>query len=151
MCVVQVKDSDTLTSVAARFDTTPSELAKMNRLATRLVFPGQVLFVPDRRRRAASGGSGAGSGAGSGSAGDSAEAADGSGSGPGSLDGQASIGESDDDVLGDPSPLSASPTARTLPQDTANENAHHGKPFFPAFFLRLFFPPFFSFLYRRKC
>ncbi|XP_034232568.1 nuclear receptor coactivator 7 isoform X15 [Thrips palmi] len=44
-----VKASDTLTSVAARFDTTPSELAKMNRLATRLVFPGQVLFVPDKK------------------------------------------------------------------------------------------------------
>lgn len=47
--VLQVKASDTLTSVAARFDTTPSELAKMNRLATRLVFPGQVLYVPDKR------------------------------------------------------------------------------------------------------
>lgn len=47
--LLQVKASDTLTSVAARFDTTPSELAKMNRLATRLVFPGQVLFVPDKR------------------------------------------------------------------------------------------------------
>lgn len=44
-----MKASDTLTSVAARFDTTPSELAKMNRLATRLVFPGQVLYVPDKR------------------------------------------------------------------------------------------------------
>ncbi|KAK3913640.1 Oxidation resistance protein 1 [Frankliniella fusca] len=53
-----VKASDTLTSVAARFDTTPSELAKMNRLATRLVFPGQVLYVPDKRP----GGAGPGAG-----------------------------------------------------------------------------------------
>ncbi|GLH04465.1 Oxidation resistance protein 1, partial [Gryllus bimaculatus] len=41
-----VSAHDTLTSVAARFDTTPSELAEINRLATRLVFPGQVLQVP---------------------------------------------------------------------------------------------------------
>lgn len=38
--------SDTLTSVAARFDTTPSELCKINRLAARTVFPGQVIRVP---------------------------------------------------------------------------------------------------------
>lgn len=41
-----VKDSDTLESIAAFFDTTPSELKKLNRLASRLIFPGQVLFVP---------------------------------------------------------------------------------------------------------
>ncbi|XP_067014093.2 oxidation resistance protein 1 isoform X2 [Anabrus simplex] len=41
-----VAASDTLTSVAARFDTTPSELAEINRLNTRLLFPGQVLQVP---------------------------------------------------------------------------------------------------------
>lgn len=41
--------NDTLTSVAARFDTTPSELAKLNRLGARLIFPGQVLQVPLRK------------------------------------------------------------------------------------------------------
>ncbi|XP_071455501.1 nuclear receptor coactivator 7 isoform X2 [Hetaerina americana] len=41
-----VEASDTLTSVAARFDTTPSELCKLNRLASRLIFPGQLLYVP---------------------------------------------------------------------------------------------------------
>lgn len=41
-------DRDTLTSIAARFDTTPSELTKLNRLATPFVFPGQQLYVPLR-------------------------------------------------------------------------------------------------------
>lgn len=41
-------DRDTLTSVAARFDTTPSELTKLNRLATPYIFPGQQLYVPLR-------------------------------------------------------------------------------------------------------
>ncbi|XP_033727121.1 oxidation resistance protein 1-like isoform X2 [Pecten maximus] len=41
-----VKDSDTLESIAAFFDTTPSELKKLNRLTSRLIFPGQVLYVP---------------------------------------------------------------------------------------------------------
>lgn len=44
----QVADRDTLTSVAARFDTTPSELTKLNRLATPFIFPGQQLYVPLR-------------------------------------------------------------------------------------------------------
>ncbi|KAJ8951799.1 hypothetical protein NQ318_019772 [Aromia moschata] len=43
-----VADRDTLTSVAARFDTTPSELTKLNRLATPYIFPGQQLYVPNR-------------------------------------------------------------------------------------------------------
>ncbi|KRT84418.1 hypothetical protein AMK59_2995, partial [Oryctes borbonicus] len=43
-----VADRDTLTSVAARFDTTPSELTKLNRLATPFIFPGQQLYVPLR-------------------------------------------------------------------------------------------------------
>ncbi|XP_015835726.1 oxidation resistance protein 1 isoform X11 [Tribolium castaneum] len=43
-----VADRDTLTSVAARFDTTPSELTKLNRLATPYIFPGQQLYVPIR-------------------------------------------------------------------------------------------------------
>lgn len=42
--------NDTLTSVAARFDTTPSELAKLNRLPQRMpLFPGQVLYIPAER------------------------------------------------------------------------------------------------------
>lgn len=45
---LQVADRDTLTSVAARFDTTPSELTKLNRLATPFIFPGQQLYVPLR-------------------------------------------------------------------------------------------------------
>ncbi|XP_074040420.1 TLD domain-containing protein mustard isoform X3 [Leptinotarsa decemlineata] len=43
-----VADRDTLTSVAARFDTTPSELTKLNRLATPYIFPGQQIYVPSR-------------------------------------------------------------------------------------------------------
>ncbi|XP_045471483.1 nuclear receptor coactivator 7 isoform X3 [Harmonia axyridis] len=43
-----VVDRDTLTSVAARFDTTPTELTKLNRLATPYIFPGQQLYVPLR-------------------------------------------------------------------------------------------------------
>ncbi|CAG0885014.1 unnamed protein product [Darwinula stevensoni] len=42
----KVESSDTLTSIAAKFHLTPSELAKMNRLSSRLVFPGQLLYVP---------------------------------------------------------------------------------------------------------
>ena len=41
-----MESSDTLTSIAAKFHLTPSELAKMNRLSSRLVFPGQLLYVP---------------------------------------------------------------------------------------------------------
>lgn len=43
-------DRDTLTSVAARFDTTPSELTKLNRLGTPYIFPGQQLYVPLREK-----------------------------------------------------------------------------------------------------
>lgn len=39
-----------MASVAAHFDITPSELAILNRLPSRNVFPGQVIRVPDRRR-----------------------------------------------------------------------------------------------------
>lgn len=44
----QVSANDTLTSIAARFDTTPSELTKLNKLSTRFVYPGQVITVPDK-------------------------------------------------------------------------------------------------------
>ncbi|XP_053653498.2 uncharacterized protein [Cherax quadricarinatus] len=43
-----VSANDTLTSIAARFDTTPSELTKLNKLSTRFVYPGQVISVPDK-------------------------------------------------------------------------------------------------------
>jgi LysM repeat protein len=45
-----VKDRDTLTSVAARFDTTPSELTKLNRLGSSFIYSGQVLQVPDKSK-----------------------------------------------------------------------------------------------------
>lgn len=49
---MQVEPTDTLASVAAHFDITPSELAILNRLpSSRTVFPGQVIRVPDKRRR----------------------------------------------------------------------------------------------------
>ncbi|XP_067615978.1 nuclear receptor coactivator 7 isoform X2 [Eurosta solidaginis] len=40
---------DTLTSVAARFDTTPSELTQLNRLNSSFIYPGQQLLVPDKK------------------------------------------------------------------------------------------------------
>ncbi|XP_043472951.1 oxidation resistance protein 1 isoform X4 [Leptopilina heterotoma] len=43
-----VGDRDTLTSVAARFDTTPSELSKLNRLGSTFIYPGQQLWVPTK-------------------------------------------------------------------------------------------------------
>ncbi|XP_050068139.1 nuclear receptor coactivator 7 isoform X15 [Anopheles maculipalpis] len=47
-----VKDRDTLTSVAARFDTTPSELTQLNRLASSFIYSGQQLLVPDKNAKA---------------------------------------------------------------------------------------------------
>lgn len=44
----QVGDRDTLTSVAARFDTTPSELTAINRLNSSFIYSGQQLLVPDK-------------------------------------------------------------------------------------------------------
>ncbi|ELU17867.1 hypothetical protein CAPTEDRAFT_218966 [Capitella teleta] len=43
-----VGSRDTLASIAAQFDTTTSELKKLNRLMTQMVFPGQVIYVPDQ-------------------------------------------------------------------------------------------------------
>jgi LysM repeat protein len=45
-----VKDRDTLTSVAARFDTTPSELTQLNRLGSSFIYSGQILLVPDKSK-----------------------------------------------------------------------------------------------------
>ncbi|WAR17472.1 NCOA7-like protein [Mya arenaria] len=45
----KVEDSgDTLEKVAAHFDTTPSELKKLNKLFSSTIFQGQILFVPDK-------------------------------------------------------------------------------------------------------
>ncbi|XP_041842910.1 oxidation resistance protein 1a isoform X2 [Melanotaenia boesemani] len=38
---------DTLNSIALKFDTTPNELVQLNKLFSRAVVPGQVLYVPD--------------------------------------------------------------------------------------------------------
>lgn len=43
-----VKASDTLAGIAARFECTPGELTTMNRLTSRLIFPGQTLYIPVR-------------------------------------------------------------------------------------------------------
>lgn len=41
-----VNDSDTLERIAAKYDCTPSELMKLNRLHSRMVFSGQKIYVP---------------------------------------------------------------------------------------------------------
>lgn len=48
---------DTLTSVAARFDTTPSELTGLNKLNSSFIYPGQLLLVPDKSAAASADGS----------------------------------------------------------------------------------------------
>lgn len=47
----KVGDRDTLTSVAAHFDTTPSELTQLNRLGSSFIYPGQQLQVPDKSKK----------------------------------------------------------------------------------------------------
>ncbi|XP_068706589.1 oxidation resistance protein 1-like isoform X1 [Montipora foliosa] len=42
-----VDANDNLAKIALRFNTTPSELTRINKLSTRMLFPGQTLFVPD--------------------------------------------------------------------------------------------------------
>lgn len=44
-----VDNNDTLAKIALTFDTTPSELTRINKLSSRMLFPGQTLFVPDKR------------------------------------------------------------------------------------------------------
>lgn len=41
----QVGNSDTLEKIALQFNLTPSELLQLNKLNTRIVFPGQVCFI----------------------------------------------------------------------------------------------------------
>uniref|UniRef100_UPI00398EB356 nuclear receptor coactivator 7-like isoform X3 n=1 Tax=Pristiophorus japonicus TaxID=55135 RepID=UPI00398EB356 len=38
---------DTLNTIALKFDVTPNELVQINRLFSRVVVPGQILYVPD--------------------------------------------------------------------------------------------------------
>ncbi|XP_065524874.1 oxidation resistance protein 1 isoform X9 [Lathamus discolor] len=42
-----VESRDTLNSIALKFDTTPNELVQLNKLFSRAVVPGQILYVPD--------------------------------------------------------------------------------------------------------
>uniref|UniRef100_A0A8C6TTD6 Oxidation resistance protein 1 n=1 Tax=Neogobius melanostomus TaxID=47308 RepID=A0A8C6TTD6_9GOBI len=42
-----VESRDTLNSISLKFDTTPNELVQLNKLFSRAVVPGQVLYVPD--------------------------------------------------------------------------------------------------------
>ncbi|XP_016095705.1 oxidation resistance protein 1-like [Sinocyclocheilus grahami] len=42
-----VDSRDTLNSISLKFDTTPNELVQLNKLFSRNVVPGQVLYVPD--------------------------------------------------------------------------------------------------------
>lgn len=42
LCTPQVSGSETLASIAAKFDTTTSELKKLNKLMTQMIWPGQV-------------------------------------------------------------------------------------------------------------
>ncbi|KAA3671191.1 uncharacterized protein DEA37_0000450, partial [Paragonimus westermani] len=43
----KVQPGDTLSSVAVRYQSTPSELYQVNRLFCRSLFPGQIIKVPD--------------------------------------------------------------------------------------------------------
>lgn len=43
----RVMARDTLDSIALSFDSSPSQLMRLNHLASRMIFPGQVLYVPD--------------------------------------------------------------------------------------------------------
>uniref|UniRef100_A0A673KSH1 Oxidation resistance 1b n=1 Tax=Sinocyclocheilus rhinocerous TaxID=307959 RepID=A0A673KSH1_9TELE len=44
---LKVESRDTLNSIALKFDTTPNELVQLNKLFSRAVVPGKVLYVPD--------------------------------------------------------------------------------------------------------
>ncbi|CDQ80415.1 unnamed protein product [Oncorhynchus mykiss] len=43
----EVETRDTLNNIALKFDTTPNELVQLNKLFSRAICPGQVLYVPD--------------------------------------------------------------------------------------------------------
>ncbi|XP_035209758.1 oxidation resistance protein 1-like isoform X2 [Stegodyphus dumicola] len=44
----EVQSSDTLEGIAARYNITPSELAVLNKLSYRTVFPGQIIYIPEK-------------------------------------------------------------------------------------------------------
>ncbi|BFZ11143.1 hypothetical protein BsWGS_14182 [Bradybaena similaris] len=44
-----VQDGDTLVKIGARFEVTPSEMMKINKLLSRTVFVGQTLFIPESK------------------------------------------------------------------------------------------------------
>lgn len=46
--VYEVQTSDTLAGIAARCNITPSELVNLNKLSCRTIFPGQIIFIPDK-------------------------------------------------------------------------------------------------------
>jgi hypothetical protein len=43
----QVEANDTIEKIALKWNTIPSEIQHLNRLVTRMIFPGQILYVPD--------------------------------------------------------------------------------------------------------
>ena len=42
-----VDDRDTVERIALKWNTIPSDILHLNRLSSRILFPGQVLHVPD--------------------------------------------------------------------------------------------------------
>ncbi|XP_022110273.1 nuclear receptor coactivator 7-like isoform X2 [Acanthaster planci] len=42
-----VAGNDTLDSIALQFESTPTQLMRLNHLSSRMLFPGQILYVPD--------------------------------------------------------------------------------------------------------
>ncbi|GFQ85014.1 nuclear receptor coactivator 7 [Trichonephila clavata] len=44
----QVQPSDTLEGIAIRYNITPSELTILNKLNSRVVFPGQTIYIPEK-------------------------------------------------------------------------------------------------------
>lgn len=43
----QVAENDTIEKIALKWNTIPSEIQHLNRLVTRTIFPGQLIYVPD--------------------------------------------------------------------------------------------------------
>ncbi|CAF5153679.1 unnamed protein product, partial [Rotaria sp. Silwood1] len=42
-----IGNNDTIEKIALHFNLTPSELLQLNKLNTRIVFPGQIIYVPE--------------------------------------------------------------------------------------------------------
>ncbi|XP_054713523.1 oxidation resistance protein 1-like isoform X2 [Uloborus diversus] len=43
-----VQSSDSLEGIAARYNITPSELVTLNKISSRFVFPGQIIYIPEK-------------------------------------------------------------------------------------------------------